>query len=191
MQDHVRRLLLDRHAGIADDDLDGIGLEVRQQRSARFRLLEAEETGPRLHDRDLGAEPGERLGKLHAHGPATQHDQPLWQLARDGRLAVGPEVDLVQTFDRRDRRGAAVGDHHRAPCCELVATHLDRAQVDELSLAADELGTGRLQRRRRTRVVEVPRHPQHALGNLREVDVPIDARGRERARAPGFLQRLA
>ena len=190
MEDHVRGLGLDRHTRIADQHLDAVCLEVRQQRGARLGLLQGEKPWTGLDDRDLRTQPCECLGKLDPYRTAAEHDQPLGQLPRDGGLAVGPVGDFVEPFDRRYGRGAAVGDDHGPPRHQLVAADFDRTQVDERAGAPVELGACRLERGRRPSVVQVARHPQHALGDLREVDLPLDARGGEGARPAGFFECL-
>jgi hypothetical protein len=107
------------------------------------------------------------------------------------RLPVGPELDLVQPFERRDGCSATVGDDHRLARHELLAADFDRPQVDEPPLATHQLRTGRLKRRRGSRVVEVARHPQHTLGNFGKVHVPLHPRCSERACTTSFFQRLA
>ena len=191
MEHHVGCLLLDRDGRVADHDFDPIGLQVGQQRRARLRLFEAQKPRPGLDDGDFRTKPGKSLGELDPHRTATQHHEPRRQLARYRGLPVGPVLDLVQAFDRRDRRGAAVGDDDRLARHQLIASDLDRPQVDQLAGAPDELGSGRFQGRRRPPVIEVACHPEHALGDLREVDVPLDARGGQGARAKRLLEGLA
>ena len=105
MEDDVGGLHLHRHASVAHQDLHAVGLEVRQQSRARLGLLEAEEPRTGLDDRYLRAEPCECLGELDPDRTATEHDQPLGQLAGDRSLAVGPVGHLVQPFDPRYGRG--------------------------------------------------------------------------------------
>ena len=123
--------------------------------------------------------------------PAAEDRQRRRQLPRNRRLAVGPELDGVQAGDGRDRRGAAVGDHHGAARDELLASDRDRAQVRQCPFASKEPGPGRLHRGGRPAVVEVACHPQHACRDLGKVDGPFHARGGEDARAIGLAQRFA
>ena len=189
MHDHVVRLLLDRNAWIADDDLDSVGLQVGQQSSSRLWLLKSQESRPCLDDRHLRAEPRESLRQLDANRAAAHHDQSRRQLARHGSLAVGPVVDLVQAFDGRDRGGAPVGDDHRLARHELLAADLDRPQVDHLARAADQLRARLLEGGGRSRVIEVARHPKHALRQQRKRQDRNHRRHGGRQRPCGVLLR--
>ncbi len=167
--------LVDAFGSVAQQDRDPLFFEVRPQGHPGLGLLEAEERGSGLDDRDLAPQPGKRLRQFDADGAPAQHDQRLRVLAWNGCLAVGPVLDLVQPGNGRNCRRAAVRDHQRFGGHVLAALDLDCAQVDNLALAPDELRPGGLERGSRPRVVEVARHPQHALGDLREVQVPLHA----------------
>src|SRR5258708_20932611 len=49
MQHHIGGLAFHRHASVADDDFDSVGLEVRQECGARLWFLEPKKPGPGLH----------------------------------------------------------------------------------------------------------------------------------------------
>lgn len=98
--------------GSVPDDARGSAAEVDSQPLARERLRERVTERARLARQDVihsldqidvGAEGGERLGHLHAHGTATEDYDACGDLARAGRLAVGPNaVELGEARDRRD-----------------------------------------------------------------------------------------
>ena len=154
------------------------------QRSACLRFLQPEESRPGLDDGDLGTEAGERLAELHADGASAK-------LSGDCGLAVGPVIDSVEARNRRDRCRAPVRDHHGLAGVISLASDLDGAVVDELALAAHELCARCFERRRRARVVEVARHPDDAFRDLREIELPLHARGGQVASATRLGQRLA
>ena len=56
--------------------MDGEALvgEPGRDQLARLRLGQRQQPGLALQQGDLGAEPGEHLGELAPHRPATQHD---------------------------------------------------------------------------------------------------------------------
>ena len=149
-------LLFDADTWIADHQRDAIRRQVWTERGSCLRFLEPEECRSRLDYRDLGAEAREGLAQLDADGAAAEDRQRRRQLPRNGRLAVGPELDRVQPGDRWNRRRAAVGDHHGAARDELVASNLDRAQVRQcpsprksLAPVASSAAAGRLSSRLR------------------------------------------
>ena len=148
VQHDIRPLLFHRHRAVADQDLDPVLFQVGQQSSACLGLLQGQESRSGLDDGHLRAEPGKALGQLDADRTAAEDDQPRRQLARDRGLAIGPVVDLVQTLDGRDRRGAAVGDDDCLARHQLLAADLHRAQVDQAAGAAKKPGPGGLKRRR-------------------------------------------
>src|SRR6266404_9540938 len=129
------------------------------QRSSRLWLLEAKERWSGFDHGDPGAEAREGLSELDADGAAAEDRQRRRQLSRNRRLAVGPELDGVETWDGWDRRGAAIGDHHGAAGDQLLASNRDRAQVNKRPFTAKELRPGRPQRGGRPAVVEVAGHP--------------------------------
>ena len=67
----------------------------------------------------------------------------------------------------------AITTARRAMSCSPPT--VDRAQVRQSSFASKEPGPGRLHRGGRPAVVEVACHPQHAFGDLGEVDGPFHA----------------
>ena len=148
MQHDIRPLLFHRHRAVADQDLDPVLFQVGQQSSACLRFFQGQESRSGLDDGHLRAEPGKALGQLDADRTAAEDDEPRRQLARHRGLAVGPVIDLVQTLDGRDRRGAAVGDDDCLARHQLLAADLHRAQVDQVAGAAKKLGPGGLKRRR-------------------------------------------
>src|SRR5713101_5080856 len=109
---------------------------MRAERDAGFGLLCAEEARPGFDDGHLRPEPRERLPELDADGAASENGERTGELARQRRLAVGPEFHRVEPWDGRNQGGAPVGDHDPTSGDERLAPHLDGPQVDELSLSA-------------------------------------------------------
>ena len=65
---------------------------------------------------DRDAEAGVRLGELAARRAATEDEQAPRQLAGEGGLAIGPDVDRLEARERRHLRERPDGDDHvRAP----------------------------------------------------------------------------
>src|SRR5689334_19440941 len=149
------------------------------KRGSRLWFLEGKELGAGFDHRHLGAETREGLPELDANGASPEDRQRSRQLPWNRRLAVGPVFDAVEARDRRNRRRAAVRDHDGAPRDELLAPHCDRTRIGEFPFASKELGTSTLYRGRRSTVVEVTGHPQHASGYFAEIDGPFHARGCE------------
>ena len=171
--------LFDGDTGVSDHQHHAVRLQMWPERDSRLWFLEAKKPRSGFDHGDPATETRERLPQLDANGAAAEDRQRHRQLPRDRRLAVGPELDGVQARDGRDRRGAAVGDDHRAPRDELLASNRDRAQVRQCPFTAKEPGAGRLHRGGRPAVVEVACHPQHACGDFGKVDGPFHARGGE------------
>src|SRR6185436_8383959 len=99
MNDHARPLarwshhrLLDADTRIADRQHDAVPLEVRPERSARFRLLEAEERWSGFDDVHSAAEAGKGLSELDAYRASAEDRERYGQLPRNRCLSVGPEV---------------------------------------------------------------------------------------------------
>ena len=171
----LRELPFDGDTWVTDHQRDAVRLQMWPERGSGLWLLEAKERRSGFDQGHLGAEACEGLPQLHANGARAEYRQRRRQLTRNRCLAIGPEVNGVQAGDRRDRRGAAVGDHDGATRDELLASNRDRAQVRQSSFASKEPGAGRLHRGSRPAVVEVACHPQHAFGDLGKVDRPVDA----------------
>ena len=169
------RLLFDGDTGVPDHQRDAIRLQVRPQRCSGLRFLEAKERRCGFDHSHFGAETCEGLPHLESNGAPAEDGQRGRQLTRDRRLAVGPELDGVQSRNGWDRCGTAVGDHHRATGDELLASDLYSAQVRQLPFTSKELGPSRLHRGGRPAVVEVACHPQHAFGDLGKVNGPFHA----------------
>src|SRR3954469_17048009 len=100
MDDHGRSLarrphhwLFDGDTWIADRQHDSVGLQVRPQRRAGLRLLEAEERRSGFDDVHSAAEAGKGLAELDADRAAAQDRERHWQLGWNRGLSVGPEVD--------------------------------------------------------------------------------------------------
>src|SRR5439155_24635465 len=112
-----------------DRQHDAVRLQVGPQRSARLRLLEAQERWSGFDDVHSAAKAGKGLSELDADGAPAEDRERHWQLPRNRSLAVGPEIHAVEAVDRWDRRGAAVGDHHGATRDELLVSDGDSTQV--------------------------------------------------------------
>src|SRR4030095_4035546 len=87
---------------------------------------ESKERWSGFDDVHSAAEAAKGLSELDADGASAEDRERHWQLRRNRCLAIGPEVDGVEAGYRRDRRGAAVGDHHGAARDELLASNRDR-----------------------------------------------------------------
>jgi hypothetical protein len=152
-------LLLDGDTGVSEHQRDAIRREVRPECGPGFWFFEPEQRRRGFNHRHLGAEPREGLPELEADGARAEDRQRGGELPRNRRLAVGPEVDLVQPRNRWDERGAASGDHDAAARHELLVSYPDRALIGELAFASKEAGPRRLDRCGSSTVVEVARHP--------------------------------
>src|SRR6476619_3558944 len=108
------------------------------QRSSRLWLLQAKERLSGFDQGDPGAEARKCLSEFDADGAPAENRQRRGQLSRNRRLTVGPELDGVETWEGGDRRGAAVGDHHRATRDEPLASDLYGAQVGQLPFPSKE-----------------------------------------------------
>ena len=103
----------------------------------------------RLHDRYGDAESDVRLGQLTARRAATEDQQAPGQGAREGRLAVGPDVDPLEARQGRHLRGGADGDDDVPgldPVGLVVVADLDHAARDEVCRAAVHDGAGGFER---------------------------------------------
>ena len=77
----------------------------------------------------------QELGELDPHRPAAQHDRALGQLGERRGLAVGPEPDLVQPWDRGDV-GSRSGREDDARRAQPFTAHLHHLLGDDPALAA-------------------------------------------------------
>jgi hypothetical protein len=146
---------------------------MRPKRGATFRFLVPQEQRSGFNHRDRGAEACERLSQLDANRAPAKDRQGRRKLSWNRGVTVGPVGNGVEPWYRRNRRGAAVGDHHCAACDDLLVSNGDGAQVGEPSVTAKQCGAGALDRRCGTPVVEVACHPQHTCGDFWEVDGPF------------------
>jgi len=103
----------------------------------------------RLDDGHGDAESGIHLGELTARRAAAEHEEAPRQLAGQGRLAVRPVGDRVESRHRRHLRSGADGDHDVSTVDHVdgvVVAHLDVAALGDSCLAAIRDGTDVLER---------------------------------------------
>ena len=183
--------VLDGDAGVADHQRDAIRLQMRPQRRASLRFLVAEERRSRLDHGHPGAEACEGLPELDADGAAAEDRQGGRQLPRNRRLAIGPELDRVEPGNGGIAAllPFATTTARRATSCS-PPTSTVRGSVS-LPSPRKSVAPVASNRRRRPAVVEVARHPQHALRHLRKVDAPSPRARRRGAGAAGLAQRFA
>jgi hypothetical protein len=92
-----------------------------------------------LDERDLAAEPTDRLRHLDADRPAAKHEQPAGHGLHSGHFPVCPDpFERAQPWDRRDHRIRAVRKH------DVVggvadAVHLDDAPTRQSAGAAKQV----------------------------------------------------
>jgi len=125
LQDDAHITLLDSNAGVAGDELDAVGFEVRLQAGPRLGLLQPKESRSGLDDLHLRAESRERLAELQPDRAAAENSERDRQLAGERRLSIRPVIDGIEAWNRRYRRSAAVGDHHRLTGDVAFAADLD------------------------------------------------------------------
>ena len=72
-----------------------------------------------------------RLGHLHAHDAATQHEQPLGHRLGAGGVAAVPDPDVAETVDGWDHWRGTGGEHDRLAGLEPAHITPRRRDVDE------------------------------------------------------------
>jgi len=115
---------------------------VRFQTGPGLRLFQTEESRPCLDDRHLGAKASESLAQLQPDGSASEDRERDRQLAGQCRLTVRPVLDGIEAGNRRNRRCAAVGDHHSLARDIALAGDLDGFVIDQLAVAAHQRRAG-------------------------------------------------
>jgi len=160
---------------VPDRQRDAVRFQVRPERGSSLWILETKEPRSGFDHDHLRTEACECLPQLYANSAPAEDCERCRQLPRNRRLAIGPEINGVQAGNRRDRRGAAGGDHDGPTRVELLASNDDRAQTVEFPFTSKEPGSGCFERGSRPAVIEVACHPQHACRDLGEVDRPFDA----------------
>ena len=182
---------LDPDAWVAHHEADAVCLQVRPQRVPRVGLLQPEKSRSGFDDGHLRAKARERLAQLHPDGTASEHGERNRELAGNCGLAVGPVLDALEAGNRRNRRGAAVCDDDGFTRDISFVPHLQGSLIHELAFPSHQLCAGCFEGGRRSRVVEVSSHPQHPLGDLGKIELPIHARSGESASAISLGQCLA
>ena len=109
---------------LAEAELDALGPERFAQGLAEWLRLAGEHAIGAFDERHRGAHAGHGLGHLHAHGPASEHEQTVRDLGEAGHLAVGPHAfELTEAGYWWDHGLRARGDHHMLGGMLVVAHH--------------------------------------------------------------------
>ncbi len=109
-QDHrdaVAGASLDRDDLGTHGEVDAVGDEEIPDRRRDVLVLPRRKARPALDQRDLAAEPPERLRHFEAHVTAADHDETGGKDVQLQRLHVGEGPGLAQSGDGRDRGAGA------------------------------------------------------------------------------------
>ena len=126
-----------------EHDVDAILFEHREDGRGHVRILTAEKLRPELQNRDLTAEPAERLRELHPHISAAEHNQVRREPVELQRFDMRQRPSVGETRDARDRRAGAeiqkqaVGDE--AARAAFSKSRLDRARPHKDAFGKEEL----------------------------------------------------
>ena len=137
----------------AEGELDPVPAQHLAERLAQRRRLAGQHPVAAGDERDLAAEPADRLRHLDADRPAAEHQQPARDRLHAGHLAVGPHpVQLAQPRHRRDdrRRRRSPATTCRAVCrTPSTSTDAGAGQPAAAAQQLDALGRQPVARRRR------------------------------------------
>ena len=117
-----------------ETDPDAFALENLLHGLRHVLVFAADHAIGHLHDRDLAAEPPERLAELEPDVAAADHDQVLGQQVEVEDRGVGEVVDGVEARHRRDQRAAADVDEDPIGREPIVAD-ADFVRADEARVA--------------------------------------------------------
>ncbi len=137
---------------------DAIAFERRPDDLGVARVVRRRQPWSGLDDGRRHTEAAIHLGQLATGRTTAQDQQAPGQLAGQGRLLVGPDVDVLDAVDRRSLRHRADGDHHvggRELVDDIVVVDGDAAAARDGALAAVDGCARRLQRADVPRVVGI------------------------------------
>ncbi len=155
----------------------------------RERLVAGEQSVAAMDERHVRAESGPGLGHLDADDASAEDREPPGDLARRGRLSIGPRPRVAQSGDVRHASPRPRGDHDRLARDERLVSDHDASLAVDPPVTADQRHVVLLEPGELGRVVEVvarlvppgehgsdvdrtDREARHAAHLMRQVDRP-------------------